>query len=416
MAGAVEYGTTWLKALYRGYTDSSFTTQSVQPPWQGTLGPTLRGEVGDMIEIMFVNRLSVNYATMHSMGLAYSKYSEGGDYPNNTAPGQQVNQPLAEAVPPGVPPGDCVVYKWLVDELSGPPAGQPAQAHSYHSYVALQQDTNAGLIGPTFIYAAGKMASTMANYREFPMLYMIYNEMDSFLSNKNAANLKRKGGYGGGPIGKRANGYSGPDNYGGPPSNGGGPFSNGGGPFGNGGGQPANGGAQPTGNQAAAPSSAPVASPSSSGTAPSSNGGAPGGSGGAPSNGGGGGYSFGAGEYGGMGNINSVNLYPGNYSTWHPQLVNLETSNQFMMAPSFYTMNGYIFANNPTYEMCLDDKVIWYVMAYGSMGHVFHMHGNGFYYNGVGLPSISKSSMYDPICVRWSGLAGAAYCLVFLLI
>jgi manganese oxidase len=30
----------------------------------------LRGEVGDMIEILFVNRLSENYATMHSMGLA----------------------------------------------------------------------------------------------------------------------------------------------------------------------------------------------------------------------------------------------------------------------------------------------------------------------------------------------------------
>jgi len=406
MAGALEYGTTWLKALYRGYTDSSFTTRTVQPPWQGTQGPTLRAEVGDMIEIMFLNRLTVNYATMHSMGLAYTKYAEGGDYPNNTAPGQQVNQPLAEAVPPGVPPGDCVVYKWLVDDLSGPPAGQPAQAHSYHSYVALQQDTNAGLIGPTIIYAAGQMASTMANYREFPLLYMIYNEMDSFLSNQNAANLKGKGGYGGGPIGARSNGGGPPSNGGGQPNNGGGQPNNGGGQPNNGGGQPKNGGGSPASTRAA--SSINVVSPSSSGAAPSPSSAAPSSSGGAPSNSGGG-YSFGAGEYGGMGSINSVDLYPGNYSTWHPQLVNLASSNQFMGAPSLSSMNGYIFANNPTYEMCLSDKVIWYVSAYGSMSHVFHMHGNGFYYNGVGLPSISKSSLCVPMWVPCLDLAGAVH-------
>ena len=45
-------------------------------------------------------------------------------------------------------------------------------------------------------------------------------------------------------------------------------------------------------------------------------------------------------------------------------------------------MNGYIFANNPTFEMCLDDKVIWYVNAYGAASHVFHLHGNGVRYLG----------------------------------
>ena len=45
-------------------------------------------------------------------------------------------------------------------------------------------------------------------------------------------------------------------------------------------------------------------------------------------------------------------------------------------------MNGYWFANNPVYEMCENDKVLWYVTAYGSASHVFHMHGNGFTYQG----------------------------------
>ena len=58
---------------------------------------------------------------------------------------------------------------------------------------------------------------------------------------------------------------------------------------------------------------------------------------------------------------------------------------------SFYTINGYIFSNNPTYEMCLNDKVIWYVNAYGGASHVFHLHGNGFAYNGINNYATSKS-------------------------
>ena len=52
-------------------------------------------------------------------------------------------------------------------------------------------------------------------------------------------------------------------------------------------------------------------------------------------------------------------------------------------------MNGYVFANNPIFEMNVDDKVIWYVNAYGSASHVFHMHGNGFAYHGANEYAIS---------------------------
>lgn len=33
-------GTTYDKALYRGYTGPDFQTRSEQPPWQGYMGPT----------------------------------------------------------------------------------------------------------------------------------------------------------------------------------------------------------------------------------------------------------------------------------------------------------------------------------------------------------------------------------------
>lgn len=322
-AGANALGTKWLKALYRGYTDASFSQYSEQPPWQGTQGPTIRAEVGDLIEIMFVNKMTTNYATMHSMGLEYSKYSEGADYPNNTMPGASNQLSPTNAVPPvqaGVEPSGCVVYKWMVDPAAGPDASEPARTHSYHSYVSLEQDSNAGLIGPSIVYPSGQMAKVMAEYREFPLLYMIYAESQSFLSGANAAAL-----HGSASQSDASQSGANPQNngnHGGPPSSAG----------------------------------APSGPPSTSASAGSS--------------------------------ANTASFPPGNYSIYHPQLVNLGSANQFQ-APSFFTMNGYIFANNPAFEMCRDDKVIWYVNAYGSASHVFHMHGNGFRYHGFNEYAIS---------------------------
>jgi FtsP/CotA-like multicopper oxidase with cupredoxin domain len=39
-------------------------------------------------------------------------------------------------------------------------------------------------------------------------------------------------------------------------------------------------------------------------------------------------------------------------------------------------LNGYIFANNPPFEMCVDDKAIWYLYNMGFDAHVFHLHGD----------------------------------------
>jgi len=202
------------------------------------------------------------------------------------------------------------------------------QVHSYHSYVALQQDSNAGLIGPQIVYAQGQMETTMANYREFPLLYMIYDESDSWLSAENKAVL------GAGSHSRREAQ--------------GGPGSRQGQNQGNNNGNPQNGYQRP--NQG---------SSSSNSTPTGSYGGLPSSSGGGSSpQSGSGGASSGTGSSG-VGNVN--NLWSGNYTVWHPQVVNLAGSGQFSGAPSFHTMNGYIFGNNPVYEMCLSDKVIWYV-------------------------------------------------------
>ncbi|KAI5258094.1 Cupredoxin [Aureobasidium subglaciale] len=285
MAGILRSGTIFTKALYRGYTDATFSKQTDQSPFQGTQGPTLRAEVGDMIEIMFINNLQNFYATMHSMGLAYGKGSEGADYPNATSVNINATIPEENAVPPvqkGVAPGGCVVYKWLVTDNAGPAKGIPAKTHSYHSYVSLYHDSAAGLIGPTIVYAKGMMESTMASHREIPLLYMIYDENVSFLSGVNAQKLTGQ-------------------NY----------------------------------------------------------------------------------------TLDVPQIYSSNQSIWYPQVTNIAGSSQFSGAPKFHTMNGYVFANNPTFQMCLNDKVIWYVNAYGSASHIFHMHGNGFKYENISQYAIS---------------------------
>ncbi|THZ25913.1 Cupredoxin [Aureobasidium pullulans] len=300
-AGYIEYGTVWTKALYRGYTDATFTQRTAQPAWQGTQGPILRAEVGDIIEILFVNNLTRNYATMHSMGLAYQKSSEGADYPDAAA-GVNFQIPEEDGVPPvepGLAPGGCVVYKWMVPEFAGPNENEPARIHSYHSYVSLYEDANAGLIGPTIIYRQGEMDMVVSEYREIPFLFMIYTESVSFLSGVNAERL--------------------------------------------------------TSQKNISPDIA--------------------------------------------------QLYSSNSSVWYPQEVNIAGAEHFSSAPPFrksrtffskdfevhFTeyviqtdgINGYVFSNNPTFEMCVNDKVLWYVMAYGSASHVFHMHGNGYKHNGV---------------------------------
>jgi hypothetical protein len=129
------------------------------------------------------------------------------------------------------------------------------QIHSYHSFVSLQEDANAGLIGPTIIYARGKMNTTMASFREFPILYNTYDESISWLSSENKVRLN-------------------------------------------------------PGNDTQS-----------------------------------------------LIQTDTDGLAPGNETVWKPQLTNFGGRGGFTLAPTFYSINGYVYANTPTFEMCLNDNV-----------------------------------------------------------
>ena len=139
---------TMTKAVYREYTDSTFSAQKPRPPeWQhlGLIGPVFRGEVGDTIVVVFKNHTR-HPVSMHPHGVFYGKDSEGAPYSDGTTAKHD----------DGVPPGDTHRYLWPVPERAGPGPRQPNSiVWPYHSHTAEIEDVNAGLIGAMIITRRG---------------------------------------------------------------------------------------------------------------------------------------------------------------------------------------------------------------------------------------------------------------------
>ncbi len=84
--GPDRIGSVYRKAVYRAYTDASFTTPKPVPArWRhlGLLGPVIRAEVGDRIRVVFRNNGSRPYS-VHPHGVFYDKDAEGAGYADGT--------------------------------------------------------------------------------------------------------------------------------------------------------------------------------------------------------------------------------------------------------------------------------------------------------------------------------------------
>jgi len=148
-ASATRIGPEHKKARYQEYTDASFKTLKPRPTeWEhlGLLGPLLRAEVGDTIEILFRNRTSFP-ASMHPHGVFYDKSSEGAIYEDGTSGKDKADD--------AVPPGGEHTYVWEVLERAGPDPGKSSIMWMYHSHTDEAKDLNTGLMGPMIINAAG---------------------------------------------------------------------------------------------------------------------------------------------------------------------------------------------------------------------------------------------------------------------
>src|SRR5712692_8216538 len=149
--GPHRIGTTYRKAIYREYTDGTFSKLRPRTPeeaYLGSLGPILRAEVGDTIKVVFKNNASWPYS-MHPHGVFYQKASEGSPYSDGVADKDKGGA--------AVPPGGTFTYIWEVPERAGPGPNDPSSlVWLYHSHVNEMIDVNSGLIGAIIVTRRGK--------------------------------------------------------------------------------------------------------------------------------------------------------------------------------------------------------------------------------------------------------------------
>lgn len=149
--GPTYIGSKSKKALFREYTDATFSTlkrRSADEAYLGFLGPVIRAEIGDSIRIVFRNN-GTHPFSMHPHGVIYDKASEGAGYADNTTGAQRLDD--------GVAPGATYTYHWFAADRAAPgPMDGSSVLWMYHSHVDESADVNAGLIGPMIVTARGK--------------------------------------------------------------------------------------------------------------------------------------------------------------------------------------------------------------------------------------------------------------------
>ena len=149
--GPDRIGSQYIKAVYRQYTDGTFSElQPVPSEWEhlGTLGPVIHAEVCDTVKVVFKNNAETMDYSMHPHGVFYDKDSEGSGYNDGTSGSDKAGDAVA--------PGQTHTYMWPVPSRAGPGPNDPSSIiWMYHSHVDSPMDTNSGLVGPMVVTAKG---------------------------------------------------------------------------------------------------------------------------------------------------------------------------------------------------------------------------------------------------------------------
>lgn len=176
-SGPHQIGRVCRKAIYREYTDDTFTVlkkRSAEDAYLGLVGPILRAEVGDTIKVVFRNNTRHPFS-MHPHGVQYQKDSEGADYQDGTSG--------ADKSDGGVPPGETHTYIWQVPERAGPGPDDPSSVFwLYHSHTDELRDVASGLFGVIVVTRRG-MARPDGRPKdvdhEFVTIFIALNENES---------------------------------------------------------------------------------------------------------------------------------------------------------------------------------------------------------------------------------------------
>ncbi|XP_020032502.2 coagulation factor V [Castor canadensis] len=174
--------TTYKKVVFRKYLDSTFTKRDPRGEYEehlGILGPVIRAEVDDVIQVRFKNLASRPFS-LHAHGLSYEKSSEGKTYEDDSPEWFKDDD--------AVQPNGSYTYVWHATERSGPEnPGSACRAWAYYSAVDPEKDVHSGLIGPLLICQKGtlhKESNMPMDVREFVLLFMVFDEKKSWYYEK----------------------------------------------------------------------------------------------------------------------------------------------------------------------------------------------------------------------------------------
>eukprot|EP01095_Lingulamoeba_sp_RSL-Kostka_P008378 TRINITY_DN2781_c2_g2_i1.p1 TRINITY_DN2781_c2_g2~~TRINITY_DN2781_c2_g2_i1.p1 ORF type:complete len:532 (+),score=157.59 TRINITY_DN2781_c2_g2_i1:45-1598(+) len=167
-------GHVYKKCAYVEYEDETFTVKkeiNEKEIHKGIIGPIIRAEVGDIIKVVFKNRLDFP-VSIHASGVEYQKTSEGiknyndqevGTYGDaNDVNKKNINDNDVDNVDvddgSSIAPGETYTYSWKAIENSGP-ASEDFSSIVWTYYSAVNSDgysdVDSGLVGMIIITKKG---------------------------------------------------------------------------------------------------------------------------------------------------------------------------------------------------------------------------------------------------------------------
>lgn len=161
-------GAEYKKVVYREYSDETFTKQKPRGADEehlGIMGPIIKGEVGEKIEVVFKNNASRPYS-IHAHGVKTSE------------PHQK-----------DVQPGNVLKYTWTIPKRSGPgPKDPDCITFAYYSSTSLVKDLMSGLVGPLIVCRKNTLDADRQRKdrnKEFALLFMVFDENESHYLDEN---------------------------------------------------------------------------------------------------------------------------------------------------------------------------------------------------------------------------------------
>ncbi|XP_044072627.1 coagulation factor V [Siniperca chuatsi] len=179
--------TKFTKVVFRSYMDSSFNTPDIRGELDehlGILGPVIKAEVGQSIMVVFSNKANRPYS-LHPNGVSYTKQTEGLSYDDGSKYWYKYDNE--------VQPNTTFTYMWKVHSMVGPMPGEShCRTWAYYSGVNPERDIHSGLIGPLLVCREGTLDRNLPDMREFTLLFMTFDETQSWYYEKNHEMMQRK--------------------------------------------------------------------------------------------------------------------------------------------------------------------------------------------------------------------------------